>query len=475
MTQITSRQIRVRDAFDHAVDYEAAATVQRIAAQHLFERLQARLAARKPVRILELGCGTGFLTEKLRAAWPDAEIVATDIAPSMLERARRRVGGGVTFRVMNAAAIEDALGAFDVVCGNLVFQWLEQPQPALAHWGDRLKAGGIVALSTLLDGTFREWQAACAPEKSGSGLSPYPEHSQIETWRPALFSGEWSVESCVQTFPNGAQFLRHLKQTGAFIPRRDHTPMSVAALKRSLARFEAGGSFVTWHLAYGCFQKPPRAGVFVTGTDTGVGKTFVSACLVKAWSALYWKPLQSGLADEAGDTPTVQILTGCSERDCLPPAGAFQAPLSPEAAAHAEGMVIDPADLELRMQQPDRPMVVEGAGGLMVPVTETVMMSDLAVEWGVPVVLVARSGLGTLNHTLLSLEALRRRGVAIAGVVLNGPLNPANRQTIEQKGKVRILAEIPHQPDVSAKTVAEIAKILPSWELLTEKSRGERE
>ncbi|GBQ17064.1 hypothetical protein AA0482_1778 [Acetobacter cibinongensis NRIC 0482] len=99
----------------------------------------------------------------------------------------------------------------------------------------------------------------------------------------------------------------------------------------------------------------------------------------------------------------------------------------------------------------------------MVPATDSLMMLDLAQQWGLPVVLVARSGLGTINHTLLSLDALRQKGVAIAGVVMNGPLNPANSQTIAQKGRVRILAEIPHQAEVSPQAVSHVAETLPSW------------
>ncbi|KAA8389477.1 dethiobiotin synthase [Acetobacter tropicalis] len=462
MGQNTDRRALVRDRFDRAVGYEGAATMQRVAAQRLFEKLQERMEGRVPLRILELGCGTGFLTEKLRNAWPQADIVATDIAPHMLERAQQRVGEGLCYRIMDAGE-PDVSGPFDIVCGNLVFQWLEHPQQAIARLGRLLSPGGILALSTLMDGTFQEWRTACAVEHEESGTPDYPSAASIGEWYPSLFNGGWETEACVQTFSNGRAFLRHLKETGASVPRAGYRPMQLSALRRSLARFDAQGSVVTWRLAYGCFQKPPRAGVFITGTDTGVGKTFVSACLVKAWEALYWKPLQSGLAEEAGDTPTILSLTHCAPEDCLPPAGAFQAPLSPEAAARAEGVTIDPASLALRMQEPERPMVVEGAGGLMVPATETLMMCDLAAQWGLPVVLVARSGLGTLNHTLLSLEALRQRGIAMAGVVLNGPLNPANRETITEKGKVRILAEIPFQADVSAQSVEGIAQTLPSW------------
>lgn len=461
MTQLSNREAHIHHSFNKAAEsYESAAFFQRHTAKKLLAHLRQKLGDRQPRRILEVGCGTGFLTQLLREEWPEADILATDIAPHMLEQAQKRAGSGVSFRIMDVAQ-PDVTGPFDMVCGNLVFQWLAHPQDVLNRLNSILQPGGIVGFSTLLDGTFSEWQEACAPDQAGTPV--YPSADAVQRLRPALCSGVWVTETCVQPFQNAAAFLHHLRQTGAQVPRVGHKTMSISRLKRAMARFDAAGQGISWQVAYGCFQKPTRAGVFVTGTDTGVGKTFVSACLVKAWKALYWKPLQSGLTDEQGDTPTIENLTGCGPDACFPPAGAFQASLSPEAAAHAEGVSIDPASLALPLRDAERPLVVEGAGGLMVPATDTLMMLDLAQKWGLPVVLVARSGLGTLNHTLLSLDALRQKGVAIAGVVMNGPLNPANSQTIAQKGRVRILAEIPHQAEVSAQAVSQVAATLPLW------------
>lgn len=162
-----------------------------------------------------------------------------------------------------------------------------------------------------------------------AGTPEYPNARTVQGWQPRLCAGRWTAERCVQSFENGLAFVRHLKATGASVPREGVAAFSPADLRRVMARFDASGALATWHLAYGCFQKPPRAGVFVTGTDTGVGKTLTSACLVRAWNALYWKPLQSGLADEEGDTATVIKLSGCLPEDCIPPAGAYQASLSP--------------------------------------------------------------------------------------------------------------------------------------------------
>jgi len=183
-------------------------------------------------------------------------------------------------------------------------------------------------------------------------------------------------------------------------------------------------------------------GVFVTGTDTDAGKTIVAAALVAALGGLYWKPVQSGLEQSpGGDGAVVAGLTGHLPEDFPQPAYAFQAPLSPDQAAALEGRRIDPERIVLPEVQ--RFLVVEGAGGLMVPLDETTLMVDLAGRLGLPVVLAARTGLGTLNHTLLSLEALARRGLPVAGVVFSGPDHPRNLETIRRLGGVPVLGRIP--------------------------------
>jgi malonyl-CoA O-methyltransferase len=206
--------------------------------------------------------------------------------------------------------------------------------------------------------------------------------------------------------------------------------------------------------------------VFVTGTDTGVGKTLVSACLVRAWDAAYWKPLQTGLADEPGDTASVTTLAELTPDRCHAPAHALAAPLAPHAAALLEGVSIRLDELVLPAET--RSLVVEGAGGLMVPINDRALMIDLIAQLGLPAVLVARSTLGTINHTLLGLEALRARNLPIAGVILNGPPNPGNRAAIEQFGRVRILAEIPPLSPLDAAAVARVAaECIPRFSILS--------
>ncbi len=205
-----------------------------------------------------------------------------------------------------------------------------------------------------------------------------------------------------------------------------------------------------------------RRGVFVTGTDTNVGKTVVAACLAAAWGAAYWKPIQTGIAEDPGDSATVTTLAELPPDRVLPPAYTFKAPLSPHAAAAAERATIDLDAISL----PSIPsfLVVEGAGGILVPLNRSVLMIDLIRKLDLPAVLVARSTLGTINHTLLSLGALRARQVPILGVVMNGPPDAGNRRAIEQFGRARVLAELPRVEPLDPPALRGLAARIPPLE-----------
>ncbi|MCC7263886.1 MAG: dethiobiotin synthase [Candidatus Latescibacteria bacterium] len=185
-------------------------------------------------------------------------------------------------------------------------------------------------------------------------------------------------------------------------------------------------------------ELPPR--LFVTGTDTGVGKTLLSAILMAGSAATYWKPVQSG---EPGDTDWVRQATGLPGGRFAPETYRFSHPLSPHAAAALAGVEIE---LEAFRPPPAPRLIAEGAGGVLVPLNGQDLMVDLMAHLALPVLLVARSGLGTINHTLLSLEALRRRQLEVLGVVVNGALNPANEEAISRYGQVRVLAAVEPLP-----------------------------
>ena len=189
----------------------------------------------------------------------------------------------------------------------------------------------------------------------------------------------------------------------------------------------------------------------ICGTDTDVGKTVVSALVVQGLGASYWKPVQSGL-EGGGDSGRLQALLQLPAERLLPEAYRLQAPVSPHWAAEQEGIAIDRNRLALPAVS--GPLVVETAGGLRVPLRRDWLQIDQLAVWGLPVLLVARSGLGTLNHTLLSLEALRSRGIAVLGLVLNGEPHPDNPRTLSELGGVPVLAELPPLARLDAAALA---------------------
>lgn len=188
----------------------------------------------------------------------------------------------------------------------------------------------------------------------------------------------------------------------------------------------------------------------VTGTDTGVGKTVFAAALAAHLGARYWKPVQAGLEGET-DSETVTRLAGGRAR-VLPEAYRLTTPCSPHEAARLDGVTIDPDRLPL--PPGDGPLVVEGAGGVLVPHAEGLLAADLFARWGLPVLLVARTALGTINHSLLSLEALRARGIGVSGVVFSGEANPASEEHIVRIGAVPHLGRLPHIDPLTADTLA---------------------
>ncbi|MCG5236143.1 dethiobiotin synthase [Xanthobacter oligotrophicus] len=191
-------------------------------------------------------------------------------------------------------------------------------------------------------------------------------------------------------------------------------------------------------------------GYIVTGTDTGIGKTVFAAALAGALDAAYWKPVQAGL-DEETDSQVVQRLSGLAPDRILPEAYRLALPASPHRAAEAEGIAIDPDALVLPVTT--RPLVVEGAGGPLVPLTRRRLFADVFAAWGLPVILCARTSLGTINHTLLAIEALSRRGIAIHGVAFIGDANEDSEQIIADLGGTRRLGRLPHLSAVAPDTL----------------------
>lgn len=199
-------------------------------------------------------------------------------------------------------------------------------------------------------------------------------------------------------------------------------------------------------------------GFFITGTDTDVGKSVASAYVQLHLDGTYWKPIQSGLEGET-DTQLVQRITALDDDRYFSPQFELNAPLSPHASAKLDGVSIELSDFTLL--QSSRPLIVEGAGGVMVPINDRSFMIDMMASLKLPTIIVSRTALGTINHTLLTISVMRLAGINIAGVILNGEPNEGNKEAIKQYGNVKILAEIPRLDDLSRDSLLSISPNIP--------------
>ena len=195
-----------------------------------------------------------------------------------------------------------------------------------------------------------------------------------------------------------------------------------------------------------------QKGLIICGTDTDVGKTIISTLLVQGLNAVYWKPIQSGIED-GGDTNKVCNILNLSEDRWIPEVYKFQTPVSPHWSAEIDNQLINPDNLYIPLIK--KTLIIETAGGLMVPLNRNFLQIEQVKRWNLPVILVARSGLGTLNHTLLSIEAMKRRKIPIKGIFLNGPLHEDNPKTLEQFAKIPIIAQLPILKELSSTSLKE--------------------
>lgn len=201
-------------------------------------------------------------------------------------------------------------------------------------------------------------------------------------------------------------------------------------------------------------------GIFITGTDTNIGKTVVAAALMRRYRAKlpirYWKPIQTGVEHD-DDAREVQRLAACRPHEILKQGIRLQRPLSPHLAARLAGVTIElkPLVNQLADEDPSTRWIVEGAGGALVPINDGELMTDLMVHLALPVVVVARARLGTINHTLLTLEALRARSLVVSGVVMVGPRSEDNCRAIESYGGVRVLGQMPRFAPLTPKALAQ--------------------
>ena len=193
--------------------------------------------------------------------------------------------------------------------------------------------------------------------------------------------------------------------------------------------------------------------LFVTGTDTGVGKTLLSALLVAALGRDYWKPIQTG-AEEGTDRETVLRLAEINAGRAWPESYLFAPPVSPHLAAEWQQAVIEPD--KIRRPPSPKALIIEGAGGILVPINARESMLDLARHLGAPIVIASRTALGTINHSLLTIAAIRSAKLELCGVVMSGTENADNRRAIERYGNVPVIGWIPWLDRIDAKTLQSV-------------------
>lgn len=198
-------------------------------------------------------------------------------------------------------------------------------------------------------------------------------------------------------------------------------------------------------------------GYFVTGIGTGIGKTIISTILTEALEGDYWKPIQAGNLE---DTDTDFVLNNLSNDNSRvhPEQYRLNTPASPHFAAEVDKVNIALDDFSL--PETDRPLIVEGAGGLMVPLNEKDLIIDLILHLELPVILVSGIYLGSINHTLLTYDVLRNRNVYIAGIVFNGPSNPPTENIILKHTNLPVILRVNDEEELDKEMVKRYAKLV---------------
>ena len=202
-----------------------------------------------------------------------------------------------------------------------------------------------------------------------------------------------------------------------------------------------------------------KKGFFITGTDTGVGKTFLAAILMKKYDFDYWKPIQTGKFIE-NDTLYIKKYIDLKKNRFHRPVYSFKKPLSPHLASSYEKISINMKNI--KKPNSDRPLIIEGAGGVLVPLNKKNLLIDLIKKFKFPVIVISKSILGTINHTLMTLEILKRKKINIFGVVLNNVKNKKegceNAKSIEYYGNIKVLGQISSINHITRKKINTLSK-----------------
>lgn len=261
MARNSDRSATVATAFGRARGYDSAARVQRLVAQDLARRIgEAGLIGRP--EILELGCGTGFLTTALHQAVAGGRWTVTDLSLQMVDRARHSIGdtlgADARWLALDGEHPDPSLGRFDLIASSMAFQWFENLPRAIARLAAMLNPGGLLAFATMVDGSFGEWSSIVETLGWPRATPVYPSAEQIETMAPAGFATR--IEKLVFSDPqrDSRSFLRDLKAIGAGTPAAGYRPLPPAVLREAMARFDAGARTVSYAIAF-CLVRAPAA------------------------------------------------------------------------------------------------------------------------------------------------------------------------------------------------------------------------
>jgi malonyl-CoA O-methyltransferase len=250
---------RIAGAFERASSYDDHAVVQQRIAQRLARRIAALPLGPAP-RILEIGCGTGFLAAALEGQMKGADWLMTDISPAMVERSRRRFGASPTYRFAvvdgEQPAFESAEAPFDLICANFAVHWFEDLERGLSRLFRLLRPGGHLLFSTLADGTFGEWRSAHEALGFAAGTPSYPRREALVAMKLDGVEAAWEEDRLVEDYANAADVLRALRAIGAGTPRLGHRPLSAAAMRQVMRAFEAAGASASYCVMIAEYRRP---------------------------------------------------------------------------------------------------------------------------------------------------------------------------------------------------------------------------
>ncbi|MFH1798686.1 MAG: adenosylmethionine--8-amino-7-oxononanoate transaminase [Candidatus Omnitrophota bacterium] len=481
------KTIVIRNFSKSARDYDKHAKIQKKCAEKLVEY---RAGRKKIESILEIGCGTGVYTGILREKYKQADITAIDISKDMIKNARKKNSkNNIQFIVMDGEEI-DLPGKFDLITSNASFQWFSNFDNVLESFSKLLSDKGGLSFSTYGPDTFKELKKVIEIYRGrvqAISSSRFLPLDVLESSLKKRFKNVEIKKECFSaSFSSLWEFLRDIKKSGArgeglvggvFLGKTAIKEMGEIYIKK-FGKIRATHQIYfcrAWNPAHPSSNRPVSLpgllldgcakegkSIFVTGTDTGVGKTVVTGLLgrffvEKGLNVITQKWIQTGCKDFSEDVYTHLRLMGKKRRDIknyledVSPY-ALKFPASPHLSALSENARIESEKIEKSFQNLTRAfdyVLVEGAGGALVPLNEETLIIDIVKKLHLPVLIVAENKLGAINHTLLTIEALKKRNIQIIGIIFNRISNRENEiilkdnlKIVEKISKIKVLGEL---------------------------------